>query len=373
MMSCASKDNEPESPTQKSVKRCIIVYAINNSSLASDFKDDSNEMLKACSGLDISKYQLLVYRTESDRKSCGLYNVVKNKKGEPGFNLLKTYIRNVTSTDPDRIAEVINDALNVYPEAAHDLIFWGHGMSWKPYFTDHNIIEIPEDKAYGGEYNNVNGYTTTYTEVDDLARCVPDGKFDTIWFDCCYMSGIEVVYEFRNKCNTYVGYPTEVWQYGMAYDKTLPYLMKENPQVVDAAKAFYDEYAKVGDPVTVAVMDMSKVEDFASAIKTIYASGTYRPSEHGLLNYSRTASTPLYDLKQYAELIADGNNASFMKDLLDETYNKFVIYHDASDKNFSLRSWDTSHISGLSTHYYTGDDTRDEEYYRSLSWYKRVY
>ena len=53
---------------------------------------------------------------------------------------------------------------------------------------------LPEVYAFGGEYvEEDNVRNTVYIDLDQLADAIPDGKFDMIWFDCCYMSCIEAV------------------------------------------------------------------------------------------------------------------------------------------------------------------------------------
>lgn len=365
----------PELPIEQ-VDRTILIYAINKSSLASDFSDDYNEIISALGKIDLSSCRLLLYKTESDEE-CALYS---SKKVEevPGYRLekIKSYKRRTTSTDPDRIAEVIDYTLSLCPESRHDLIFWGHGSSWVPGFSGH---EIPDQSAnnkhyaYGGEYPYTGDYSTNWAELDELAYAVPDGKFDTIWFDCCYMSSIEVIYELKDKCNYFVGYPTEVWAYGMDYSKILPIIFEKDRDLTLAAKEFYNSYKIINEPVTVAVLDMKNVETIASLASEIIRHGDERPSISKLLNYSRMKGYPFYDFFQFFSETAVVNDCDQYVESLREAMNKLVIYHAESDMNFSKYSWDTSNISGISTHFYKGLATDAEEYYRTLSWYKRVY
>lgn len=378
LVSCEESGRDPNSENNAvdadGVKRAVLVYAVNRSSLSHDFVDDSNEMLEAMLKVDAKTCQLLVFRTD-DEENCGLYRAVRSSGGGDRrfeFRLLKRFDRDVLSTHPDRIKEVVDYALSIFPHATYDLIFWGHGMSWKPFFTDHNVVSPPEVYGYGGEYNG-NGSRTDWVEIDELAASIPPYKFETIWFDCCYMSGIETIYQLRDKCKTFVGYPSEVWQYGMAYDQVLPYLLRENPDVVAAAKAFYEFYAKSADPVTVAVTDMSNIESLADVAKEILLSGETMPSTVELVNYSRTSGVPFYDFKQFYGSIARLNGRPDLEERLSDAMDEAVIYHAQSDKNFWLKPWETANISGISAHYYLGTDSRDETYYRTLDWYHRVY
>lgn len=371
LISCTE---EPLSPNH--IERTVIVYAVNKSSLAYDFSIDMKEMLESANYIDLSKYQILLYKTDTDTK-CGLYNVITDKNGTPQLRLIKSYDRDKTSTSPDRINEVLEYSLSLFPDSEYDLIFWGHGMSWRPYYSDHTI-KTPQSYSYGGEYdggyNDKGNLSTDWTAIDELASAIPDHELDIIWFDCCYMSGIEVIYEFRNKCNTFVGYPSEVWGDGLPYNLVLPYILNERHDIMGAAREFFDYYNYSNSPVTVAMLDMSQIENVADATKAIIASGAARPESSALLNYSRTYSSPFYDFRQFISEIAELNIASddAKSDFLN-AFNKLIVYSAGSDMDFNFRPWNTSNLSGISTHFYQGGILKDEDFYESLSWFKRVY
>lgn len=362
----------PVLPDPENVDRVVVVYAVNRSSLVYDFEDDSAEMMRAMERLNDGSVQLLVYKTTSASES-GLYIVSRDKDGNCFFDPVKTYVRDVTSTHPDRIKEVLADALSIFPDTAYDLIFWGHGTSWRPYFSDHAVVDPPLLYGYGGEYGQTGNTQTAWTDIDELADAVPDGIFDTIWFDCCYMTGIEVIYQFRDKCSMFVGYPSEVWDKGLPYDEVLPYLFSKDHDITGAAGAFFDFYARRNQPVTVAVIDMTRIEELADAVSSVIASGSLRPQVSDLLNYSRTKSSPFYDFSQFFRQTAILNGAQELACDIESAVKKVVIYHAASENDFNGRPWDSASISGMSTHFYTGTDSRDESYYRTLDWYKRVY
>lgn len=212
--SCGGKNqNEPEEPDNVEAKHFTLIYAVNRSSLRSDFRADSLEMMQALDRIADPSGRFLVYFTDIAADRCGLHEAVKrNGKYALSTKPLNEYPRNITSTNPSRIAEVINDALALYPDLTANLFFWGHGTSWTPEFSD-NIVrpskssrpedpsqaEAPVHKAYGGEYAGELGdrNNLAWTDIVELAAAIPSGRFDTIWFDCCYMSSIEILYEFE--------------------------------------------------------------------------------------------------------------------------------------------------------------------------------
>lgn len=373
------KDDDPSPVNDEEIRRAVIIYAVNHSSLRSDFINDRKEMMRACGNIDLEKYSILLYQTDSETE-CSLNRFVKSRDGSVTTEVISTYPRSETSTSPARINEVLKEALGLYPRARYDLIFWGHGTSWVPDFDDHTLTDRVIDGmaySYGGEYDggkdSNNHLTTDSTDIDELARAVPSGVFDTIWFDCCYMSAIEVIYEFKDKCKTFVGYPTEVWNAGMAYDEVLPYLLREEPDVVGGARAFFDYYYKSRDEATVAVIDMDAIEPVAAAARDILSSCPERPALRTLLNYSRLASFPFVDMIDYLSITADFNGRSDLSDRVRKAGEEMVIFHAESDKNFNGNPWDTSKINGVSTHYFVDSDSRNARYYKGLKWYKRVY
>lgn len=358
----------------------MLVYAVNNSSLKFDFKNDSVEIATAMKNVDLSSFQVLVYKTV-DRNATALYKIVDNGGSRPEFQEIKKYERLSTSTAPDQIRKVITDALSVYPQASYDLIFWGHGTAWRPDNTDSDIYNARSgsgpERAYGGEYNGSTTPSgmpvTSWTNIDELAGAIPDHVFEHIWFDCCYMSSIEVIYQFRDKCDTFIGYPTEVMSEGMAYDSVLPYMLRETPDPVSAAEAFFKRFVNTGQPATIAVIRMNKLDSFTDAVKEIIMNCEIQPDAAAQINYSRLSSCMLVDLISYLNDMADLNGSSDLKDNLMSSYTDMVSYSSATKTDFNNKYWDTSRIFGISTFYFRDNDSDLTNYYKTLDWYNKVY
>lgn len=398
LLTSACSKNEPEVvvPVQMT-----LIYAVNNSSLSSDLTSNENGMLDAMKNVDTQKYKLLLYKYHSDGPV--LYEAV-NRNGDARFEAVKHYDNSIPSIDRDRIADVINDALGMYPDVSANLFFWGHGLGWvnKYKYSDNvrlssvnlessNIWskELTENHAFGGEYvTDINGIRTTeFIDIDRLAEVIPDNSFDLIWFDCCYMSSIEVVYQLRNKCKTFVGYPTEILAEGLPYHKVLPYLVSGAPDYTKAADALYNYYSGTSsksNPVTVAVLDMTKIEDVANASGAVFALGESRPLTGVLQNYSTFRDIRYYDFGQYMREYADVNSkadatkaeiADKAIKYLQSAMSSFVIYANASAYDFSYPSKPISkeNYSGLSIYNYLDINSPRADYYRSLDWYKRVW
>lgn len=364
---CQSDDKPDEPPVAEEATRMTLVYAINKSSLAPDFLDDSREMLKAMENVGQDQ-KLLVYKTDND-STTSLNEAVKTD-GIWSWKVVKKYERTTTSTDPRRLREVIDDAGAHYPGIASTLFFWGHGSSWSPSFSDHIVhsrrADVPECYGFGGEYGG--GQHNDYMEIDELANAVPDDRFDIIWFDCCYMSSMEVAYELKDKCKWIVAYPTEVWSSGLPYDLVLPIMMTKNPNPTEAARVFYNFYNDQNAPVTIAVMDMDKIESVAEETSKIYNTYSAMPDISNITNYGRYGYN-YYDLVQMMKSKAEDN---IEPEALKAALSEFVVFKASSQLNFNKKEWVQYPLSCVSIHNYQNSLTEAEEYYRSLKWYKRV-
>ena len=86
--------NHNEEPETADVESLTIVYAINNSSLSSDFKSDYKEMLNAMKDIDAECNKLMVFRMDNNT-SCALYEP-EFKNGVWDWRQIQKYDRQTT-------------------------------------------------------------------------------------------------------------------------------------------------------------------------------------------------------------------------------------------------------------------------------------
>lgn len=382
-------DSEPTpdpSPSRNGkAKQVTLVYAVNmNNGLQEALVMNERQMIESLKTMPEGDQIMMLFKTvsladenNSKRIVTGLYKAVSGKNA--AFTLQKEYSREILPTDPKRIKEVVDEVLKESGEL-YNIFFWGHGMAWTPLFSDHvgtrsvapelgqvNEQDGPSITAFGGDNR------TDWTDIDELRDALPDNVFETVWFDCCYMSNIETVYELRNKCKWMVAYPTEIWAYGLPYHKVLPYVLGDTQDLAGGVQELFNYYNRTSDPVTGTLMDMSKIENVANACKAIFNSGEKRPSSYGLLNYSRSSGNPYYDFGQYVREYAQANDSENLIDDFNNAFNEFVVYTVTNYKDFNFRPFPKENYSGISTHFFLDGTGQKEDYYRTLSWYKNTY
>ena len=253
--SCINED--PIDNTQPK-QTTLLIYAVATNSLSGNLVSDKNEMIQAASQIDLNKNNILLFETKyqylEDNSKAGnvnLLKLVKDKQtGVCSWEIVKDYNDGTASLDPSRVTEIINHVTNGYPADNYGLVFWSHSTASQPYFDDNtstlkysvieetNKVSVPMQYSFGQDIPVGNGNPAYQINIDDLANAIPDNLFDYIWFDSCYMSNIETIYQFRDKCKTFVGYPTEVLDAGLPYQNVLPFMVGKTPDLIHAAELF---------------------------------------------------------------------------------------------------------------------------------------
>lgn len=384
MLTSCNNDDNPDSPYVSTGKeKTILLYAIASNNLSGNLVSDKNEILSVASQFDLDKCRLLVYEVTPAYEPA-LLELQKNADSYE-FKKLKDYSTDISSATTERISEVINDVKEMGESQTYGLILWSHGTGLDYYPEENSIKSMQMDAttkdgvaAYAFGYDQ-NPFTGKIGEIniDVLADAIPDGLFSFIWFDACYMSGIETIYELRNKCNYYVGYPTEVFEWGMPYDLVMPHLMKRNSDLKGGAEAFFNYYANhvnsYARVATIALVDMSQIENVASLCKEAYSAdnAVYVPD---LQRYTRGNIGPFYDFNGYTFQKAGAESLDSFSSRWEKALDDFIIYKATTDYDFNYNPIKVEQFSGISCHIYNPDSTTDnDKFYRRLDWFKRVY
>ena len=358
------KDEPAPSINPENAESVTLVYAVASNNLYSNLIDDMWEMQYIAPSLNLSKNVVLVYYVNPNGQ-CTLQKLTV-QKGVGSFAEIKKYDDTPLSVEKDRISEVIDDVQGLYPNASHGIIFWSHASGWRPWFPAQNDQEFR--RTFGSDnYEGVN----YQCNITDLAEAIPDHAFKYIWFDCCYMGNIETYYQLRKKADYVAGYPTEIYDAGMPYELTLPYLAKREPDLVGAANQLFDYYMQ--NPysrlhnVTVSVVRTDLLEGIAEAARPFYTEGFVPTSLLNVNNYSRYVNYPFYDLEQllYAYQGMDNETRQALADALEDA----IIVRKISDTDFDHRPLNLNDYSAISVNNYKDTGSRDDLFYTTLDWY----
>lgn len=372
---------EKDSPVIKekaNIKTTVLLYAVASNNLYGNLIEDKNEILQAARKINLDELKMLVYQV-TPNGSPSLLEVKRFKPDSCGYEVIREYDREFYSTDPRRISEVIDYVKSNYDSDLYGLVLWSHGTGLDPFVSTRSSEDgsHPMMHSFGSDKDpDKDASYSDQINIDELADAIPNNLFNYIWFDACYMSGIETIYELRNKCRYFVGYPTEVFTPGMPYHLTLPYILAETPNLIGGAETFFNFYAEYPrqdmQVATVCVVDMDELEGVADYCKMAY-SGNSAPSASGLLKYTRGSIGPFYDFVQYTRLMAYNNPDCPAIEEFEGSLSKFILYSAATELDFNYRPIDIDNFSGISCHLFVDDDSKKSKFYKTLDWYKRVY
>lgn len=375
-MLSACKEDEPGEDTH--YKTSILLYAVASNNLNYNFNDDFEEIRRAGSSIDLNEADVIIYSVQLEGNP-ELRRMVKNPDDTYGFRTLITYDRDTYSTDPRRISQVIADYTRISNSENRGLILWSHGSGWTPKFADHVVTPpatksasdetvAPMLKAFGQDkYNN----KSDYCDIIELAEAIPSSTFNYIWFDCCYMSSIEVLYQLRDKADFFVGSPNELVGEGMPYHLTLPFLAKEKYSLLGALDAEVSYFKQNNLIFAMALIDASALEDVATeaekAVTGIRTGGAL------LYNYARRPDGPFYDFGQYTREWGNSLGDAWSEQDFNQALSRLVIFKESSERDFSNKVIKPENFSGISVHFFDDTYEPEEEYYKTLDWFKRVY
>jgi hypothetical protein len=325
---------------------------------------------------------------------------VYSKGEEIIHDTLKVYSDTTVAARKSMVNEVLTLAKERFPSKSYGVLFSSHGTGWAPQGycyspPDKNNSTIfglntsqyegpakyhesrPLLKSIGAHYNG-SASRSIEINIPDLADAIPM-HLDYILFDACFMGGVEVAYELKDKCDKICFSQTEVLSGGMDYKNLLSVLFDENgTDITTCAENYFDMYkdqkASYMRSATVSVVDCRKLEPLAeivakhaSAIRTLANSNT-RASVQGYFQprYSRYHGI-FYDLEDIIK--KSGASEDEMRELTD-ALNACILCKFAT-KSF-LDEFDINTHSGLSMYLPDSDREILNMYYTSLKWEKRT-
>lgn len=371
MASCErSVPEEPKDPLMPTLPMAqgdmtLLFYVVASNNLASSWVQDLDEIKIGATRAGISEHsvRIVTYVVTPDEEQASLSLLVDDGVSmEP--KLIRQYDRDICSTDPTRIREVIEDVCEMFPSDRNGLVFWSHGTGWTPAFTTH-----PRQKAWGADTNA--GYTDQ-CDITELAAAIPEGVIDYIWFDCCYMASAELLYELTDKTSTVVAYPSEVWNKGMPYDITIPYMIGNDDDLLQAAEKFASYYKVYNQAYSIGVFDLTNPafirlpQLFSACVRDMYGTNVY-----GVQNYGRGTLGPFYDLADLA-LCSTGSASDPRYLALQDALSECVLFSSCSERSFSGNIWFPERCSGVSVHMPGSGTDEFETFFRSTAWGKAV-
>ena len=256
--SCISDYDENKQPPSKT----LFIYMAANNSLIDYMNDNLFGMKQDMAGLDDEAFNVVVfverkkYATEKVKPDPVLLRIHDGK-----FDTICTF-SNMNACDPVVLKEMIGYVTDKWKSDSYGLVFWSHGTGWVPTsqlnyvaanlgmtqmresvpFYDEKRNDIVYDTKAFGINDLPYGKTPSYScmEIKDLVDAIPEGVFDFVAFDACYMGNVEIAYALRKKTRYFISSCYEIVCYGFPYYKSTRDLMYGN--LMKFCREYYSYY-----------------------------------------------------------------------------------------------------------------------------------
>lgn len=321
-MSCSHDSFEPQAIANKT----ILVYIAGDNNLVGYVDINLEGMCQAMNADLSSGYNLIAFIDRVGRHSS-LVNITNGR-----LDTIKVWSQNLQSSSPDVLSMVINTVVGQFPAQSYGLMFWGHGTGWLPYQV-HTRVD-PRRLQSAGRQQDVQVLQTQpdvpvpfvdtrascvdtgngkyeWMNTSQIAEAIPDGLFDFILFDQCFMSGVEIAYDLRDKADWMIGSAVEIMAEGYPYASVMQSLFYGDYR--SACRIFYDYYsAKTGDDCTaaVALIDLGGMNRLAKAFRQVVDSATVDVDNqdmwYSLQRCDRFINHVMFDFLDVAEHLEPG-------------------------------------------------------------------
>lgn len=175
-----------------SIERVLMVYFAGDNNLSGEVPQKIEAIRK---GWDANgKYRILIYRDMMNAEP-ELLEIVR-EEGVNVLNVLRTYPEE-NSANKTVFSRAISEMLELYDASSYGLLLFSHASGWLPKGT----LLKPRSVFMDGQNE---------MELTDFAEAIPDGVFDCIALEACFMAGIEVAYELRNKADYLLASSAEI-------------------------------------------------------------------------------------------------------------------------------------------------------------------
>lgn len=384
----------------------MMCFGFNNlsSSLAEDIRDLEKGFIPGSAPLDnyLFVFSHLVESSYSTPSSPKLQRIYLGPDGNPMKETLLEMEPGTISNRAECIREVLEFLKEKYPEIeSFGVLMSSHGTGWTPpgycttgyknegnsdyiewrrsafsgtYLSGEYLYEpVPGVKSMGYTVTGVNPTVAYETDIREIADLLPF-KLDYIIFDACFMGGVEVAYQFKDKCRYMCFSQTEILSDGMDYTTMISDLLEGNrADLVSLATNYFNHYNLSSGSkrsATISVVDCSKLGTLAAVCRNLFRNYDISKDNVDASKLQKyfyyTNHAWFYDL--YSIVQAAGASETELSDLqwaLDE-----CILYKAATPTFALYGFPIDTHSGLSMYLPEKERTQLNSYYRELTWNK---
>lgn len=282
---CQSDDDIEDFDFDKPADHTVLLYIAGDSNISSSLEKNVIDAQKAIKdSVGAGAINLLVFK---DNEKSGdnlpmLYWVHGNMKHKLDTIIIKKWDKELDSTDPAVITEVVNLGFSKFNTSIKGLVMGSHASGWAPKMN--GIAQAAPRPSFGLDQDTPDKklHSCELQDLSDaLLRCP---HLDYLIMDCCHFGIAEVAYQLRDVAHYMVGSPCEVQDNGMPYDKVITRLAKchrsqDLPEALTySMRCYFDEY-KQNKGATISLYNLEMMEALAYNYRNLLHDNTSRLRE----------------------------------------------------------------------------------------------
>ena len=351
-------DYEYDAP-EDSASRTLLVYLGGDNNLSNEATAKMHALREGWSGK--ANEQVVVYLDRYGRPPQLIEFVGTSADHALGLRTVEIY-DDENSASAEVFGRVIDKVLADYLADKYNLLVFSHASGW-----------LPESSLTNPYTRSVIIDGTQEMELTDFAAAIPDGMFGSIIFETCFMAGIEVAYELRNKADYILASSAEILSPGFTniYRNNAARLFGGNPR--DFGMAVFDNVLTYVDDnlrrsATYSVIRTARLESLAAFIRNECHFGvTVDVSD--IQHFDRYAYRLFFDFGDYyGRLLPNDRKRAELAALIDAC----VIWRAATPEFMTQQTGYNGFLieqhSGLTTYIPQPQFEGLNDSYRSLAW-----
>lgn len=349
--------------------RTILVYVALDNSLSSEMVDVHASLMQGWK--NSSKEGSLILFADSRGDEKPLLIQIKEHKGVVIADTLLRY-DNDNSASPELLSRVIADTKLIAPGDSYGLLLFSHATGWLPAkaFSNPSAWGIAVANSEVPTLQSIFEDNGREMEFADFAAAIPDGMFEFIASEMCFMSSVETGYALRNKADYILASAPEVLSPGFEpiYKTSLDLLFKPTPDLEGFALKFFDYFNGLQgayQSAAISVVKTSEMQALANFTSKINLALTQDQIDKVQIYDRNGRPNVFFDFRDYVAQTATTKEMEQLDVLLD----KAVIFKRSTPKLINI--YIPKH-SGLSVYIPQAGLPRLNKAYEDTEWYKAV-
>ena len=358
--------------------RTILVYIALDNNLSNEMSAMHASLKEGWAKVDADGSLLLFADSRGQTKPVLIK--LEKRGGEVVSDTLRWY-ENENSASPQLLRQVIADTKTVAPAKSYGMLLFSHASGWLPEGAFKNPLTWGASAINGSKIGLRSVFEDNGREMEfhDFVEAIPDGMFEFIASEMCFMSSVETAYALRNKTKYLLAAATEVLSPGFIpiYPNSLSLLYKKKPNLEEFGQKFYRYFSELPDKFDrgvnsaaislVKTSEMQALADFTRKVAPSLTQDQIDVVQHFDRIPPRSSSFPylFFDYRDYIAQVATDAQLSE----LDKLLKKAVIFKASTPKMINI--YIPKH-SGLSVYIPQQSLPRLNKAYEDTEWYKAI-